>query len=64
MIARFMRDTERLTYEGRTVLTWKEHAGRTSFDTERFRAEHPDLAAQYEKQGSPIRVMRLGRGNK
>ncbi len=64
MIARFMRDTERLTYEGRTVLTWKEQAGRTSFETERFRAEHPDLAAQYEKQGSPIRVMRLGRGNK
>jgi predicted phage-related endonuclease len=62
MIARFMKTNEAITYEGRTVLTWKEQAGRASFDAERFRAEHPDLAAQYEKQGSPIRVMRLGRG--
>ncbi len=58
-IARFMLDAEIATHGGTKVLTWKEQAGRETVDVARLRAEHPDLVAEFTKQGSPSRVMRL-----
>ena len=58
VIANYMEDADTLTYEGRRVLTYKTQAGRASFDAKRFKADHPDLAATYTKQGAPFKVMR------
>ena len=62
MIAQRMLDAESVVSNGFTVLSWKQQKGRTSFDQARFEAEHPDLYSKYLKTGSPIRVMRLGKG--
>lgn len=58
VVANYMGDADSLTHEGRKVLTYKTQAGRASFDGKKFREEHPDLAAEYTKQGAPFRVMR------
>jgi predicted phage-related endonuclease len=58
-IARFMLDGTIATYDSRKVLTWKQQAGRDSFDLARLRADHPELVAAYTRQGQPSRVMRL-----
>jgi predicted phage-related endonuclease len=62
MIAQRMLDAESVVSNGFTVLSWKQQKGRTSFDQARFETEHPDLYSKYLKTGSPIRVMRLGKG--
>lgn len=62
MIAQRMLDAESVVSDGFTVLSWKQQKGRTSFDQARFEEEHPDLYSKYLKTGSPIRVMRLGKG--
>jgi predicted phage-related endonuclease len=46
---------------GVRVVSWKQQAGKTSFDSVRFKFEQPDLVKQYEKQGNPYRVMRTHR---
>lgn len=51
-------NVEKFTAEGKTLLTYKRQAGRASFDGKRFRDEHPDLAAEYTKQGADYLVMR------
>ena len=53
-----MEDADTLTHEGRKVLTYKSQAGRQSFDARAFKDDHPELAAQYTKQGAPFKVMR------
>lgn len=58
-IARFMLDADIATYNDKKVLTWREQAGRESLDVARLRTEHPDLVAEFTRQGSPSRVMRL-----
>lgn len=58
VIANYMEDADTLTHEGRRVLTYKTQAGRASFDAKQFKADHPDLAATYTKQGAPFKVMR------
>ncbi len=62
MIAQRMLDAESVVSNGFTVLSWKQQKGRTSFDQARFETEHPDLYSKYLRTGSPIRVMRLGKG--
>lgn len=58
VIANYMGSADTLTFEGRRVLTYKTQKGRESFDAAAFKAEHPDLANQYMKQGAPFKVMR------
>ena len=58
VIANYMEDADTLTHEGRRVLTYKTQAGRSSFDAKQLKADHPELAAAYTKQGAPFKVMR------
>lgn len=46
------------TVDGQTVVTFKYRKGSSTFDSKRFAAEHPDLAAKYTRQGSSTRVLR------
>jgi predicted phage-related endonuclease len=39
--------------------TWKPQRGRDTFNTKRFKAEHPDLAEQYVNEGKPYRILRI-----
>jgi putative phage-type endonuclease len=43
----------------RAKVSWKLGKGRRTFDSKRFRADHPDLAEQYTKQGDPARTFRF-----
>ena len=43
-------------------VTWKWQQGRESFDSKRFKQDHPELAVKYMKRGSDIRVLRMPRG--
>ena len=45
--------------DGEKVITWKEQAGKTSLDVAGLRAEYPEIVAQFERAGSPFRVMRI-----
>lgn len=64
-IARAMGDADEITDSaGFTMLTWRQQKGRQSFDAKAFQQAHPDLYAQFTKEGAPFRVMRLGKGNK
>jgi putative phage-type endonuclease len=56
-IADFISPHAILTFDGRDIATWKGQ-GRTDFQEKLFKAEHPELAAQYLKT-STIRVLRL-----
>jgi predicted phage-related endonuclease len=61
-LAQMMLGNEIGTVDGVQLVTWKQQAGRESLDTKQLRADHPDLVAQYEKQGAPFRVMRVSKG--
>lgn len=58
-LARLLLNNEIGTVNGVPVVTWKQQNGKRSLDTTRLRTEHPDLVAQYEKEGKPFRVMRI-----
>jgi protein subunit release factor B len=57
-IAKMLLGNEVANYNGNKVLSWKQQEGRAGFDATKFKAENPELAARYEKQGQPYRVMR------
>ena len=57
-IAMLLKENEVGTYQGVKVVSWKEQAGRSSLDTKALREAHPDIVAQFERQGKPFRVMR------
>lgn len=64
-IARALGDADEITdAAGFTMLTWRQQKGRQSFDAKAFQLAHPDLFAQFLKEGAPFRVMRLGKGNR
>lgn len=44
-----MGEAEKLTYNGRTLATWKEISSKR-LDTKAFKKGHPDLAEQYTKE--------------
>jgi len=48
-LCEIMKDSEYASAKGEVQITWKS-AKRSSFDTKRFEAEHPALAAKYKKQ--------------
>lgn len=47
-----------LTRDGRKFVTYKKQKGRESLDTKALRADHPELVAEYTKQGADFLVMR------
>jgi predicted phage-related endonuclease len=51
-----MQDAVELTHNGQTLFTWKPGAGAKRFDAAALKAEHPDIHAQYMKQGEPTRT--------
>jgi len=46
---------------GQQIVSWKQQAGKESFDAARLKQEHPELVNEYTKQGNPYRVMRTHR---
>jgi predicted phage-related endonuclease len=46
------------TSGGKTVLTFKKQNGRAGFDAAALKRDHPDLAAEYTRQGEPFMMMR------
>lgn len=60
-LARLLLNNEIGTIKGQQVVTWKQQAGRRSFDSAQFKRDHPDLYAKYERDGAPFRVMRTTR---
>jgi predicted phage-related endonuclease len=57
-LAMLLKGNEVGTFNGVKVLSWKEQAGRSSLDTKALKEAHPDIAAKFERQGKPFRVMR------
>ena len=49
-----MKEAE-TAYAGTYKVTWKSTKPRETFDTKKFKAEHPELATQYIKIGKPSR---------
>lgn len=58
-LARMMLGAEIGLLNGKQVISWKQQNGRKSLDTKRLKEEHPDLCAEYEREGAPFRVMKL-----
>jgi predicted phage-related endonuclease len=58
-LARLLLGNEIGLFNGNKVVTWKEQAGKTSVDLAGLRTAHPDIVAQFERAGSPFRVMRI-----
>lgn len=58
-LARLLLGNEIGLFNGNKVVTWKEQAGKPSLDLAGLRAAHPDIVAQFERTGSPYRVMRI-----
>ena len=54
---------EALTYQGRTLITYKSTKARESFNATAFKTAHPDLAAQFTESKPGARVFRLKGGN-
>lgn len=51
-----MADATALTYEGKPLFTWKPRKGSARLDTAALKAAHPDIYAQFIKQGEPTRT--------
>lgn len=52
----FMKDAEVLVDEfGEQICTWKAGKPPKKFDTKKFKAEQPELAARYTTEGEPMR---------
>jgi len=56
-IAMILQDCEYVSVDGTVVVSWK-NSKRTSFDTKKFEAEHPALAAKFKKE-TTFRTMRI-----
>lgn len=57
-LARMLQGAEIGTVDGVPVISWKEYQGRLSLDTKALQGDHPDLCAEYQKQGSSFRTMK------
>lgn len=59
-VGKFMleHNVEAFTVDGRKLLTYKRQKGRQSFDAAQFKQDHPDLAADYTRQGAGFMIMR------
>ena len=54
-----MLDASVGVFNGNPVISWKETAGRASFDTKSFERSHPDLFKEFTKMSASYRTMRL-----
>jgi predicted phage-related endonuclease len=61
-IARLLRENEIGLVNGVKAVTWKEQAGRKSFDSKAFKEDNPTLFENYSKVGAPFRTMRFSKG--
>ncbi len=62
-IKEFMGDHELAhwgTEENGGRITWKTQKGRTTIDSKRLKADHPDIFEQYSKTSKPTRIFRIG----
>lgn len=59
--ARLLKDNEVGLINGEKVVTWKEQAGRKSFDSKAFKEDNPTLYENYSKVGQPFRTMRFSK---
>jgi predicted phage-related endonuclease len=59
-LCEIMKDAETALVNGQLKATWKS-AKRTAFDSKKFEAEHPALAAKYKKQ-TTYRTFRVVEG--
>lgn len=53
-----MQDAVALTHDGQELFTWKPRKGSARFDAAALKTAHPDIHAQYMRQGDPTRVFR------
>ena len=60
-LAQIMLGNDVGTWLGEQIVSWKQQAGKESFDAARLKLENPELVKQYMKQGNPYRVMRTHR---
>lgn len=60
-LAQMMLGKDVGTWQGEQIVSWKQQAGKESFDAARLKQEHPELVSEYTKQGNPYRVMRTHR---
>ena len=58
-IARVLLHNEVGTFNGAQVISWKQQAGKKSVDVGAMREAHPEVVAQFEREGFPYRVMRI-----
>jgi predicted phage-related endonuclease len=58
-LAKILLDASIGTFNGETVVSWKETAGRESFDSKAFQKAHPDIYKQFTKITASYRTMRL-----
>jgi predicted phage-related endonuclease len=58
-LARLLLANEIGLFNGHKVVTWKEQAGKPSVDLAGLRSAYPEIVAQFERTGSPFRVMRI-----
>jgi hypothetical protein len=61
-LARILKGNEVGLINGVQALTWKEQAGRKSFDSKAFKEDNPTLYENYSKVGTPFRTMRVSKG--
>jgi hypothetical protein len=57
-IAQMLLGNEIGLFNGFQIVSWKQQAGKESFDAARLKQEHPEMVQEYMKQGNPYRVMR------
>lgn len=57
-IGDWMGDADTVTADGVNRLTFRKQSGRRSFDRESLERDHPDIVAEYTRQGADFRVMR------
>jgi predicted phage-related endonuclease len=58
-LARMLLSNEIGLVNGERVITWKQQAGKKSLDVSALRSAHPEIVAQFEREGNPFRVMRI-----
>lgn len=58
-LAKAMLDASVGLFHGEPVISWKETAGRSSFDSKSFERSHPDIFKEFTKMSASYRTMRL-----
>jgi len=60
-LARLLLGNEVGLVNGVQVISWKSQAGKKSLDVTGLREAHPEITAQFEREGNPYRVMRISK---